>query len=147
MSNNPFGELSDQNPYAAPFDTSRSGDTGNPLLVPAIILLVFSLLFVLLILATIPGQIMRFRTIDTSTPEGAGELTGGIVGLMLWPLFTLCITFGSIGMIRMKGYSSAMFAAILAVIPICSPCFVLGIPFGIWALIVLRRPEVKRRFT
>jgi hypothetical protein len=147
MSNNPFGDVSDQNPYAASVSNSSSGDTGNPLLIPAIVLLVFSLLFVLLIVGTIPGHIIRFRMIDTSTPEGAGELTGGITALVLWPLFTLCITFGSISMIRMKGYSSATFAAILAVIPICSPCIVIGIPFGVWALIVLRRPEVKRRFT
>ena len=141
----PAEDMFNQNTCAAPFDTSRSGDTGNPLLVPATILIGLS--WVSLLLPLIPIATMfsamsaDFRTIHAS------ELTGPIVCLVIFALFTLCITFGSIGMIRLKGYSGAMIAAILAVIPISSPGMVLGIPFGIWALIVLLRPDVKRRFS
>jgi hypothetical protein len=36
--------------------------------------------------------------------------------------------------------------AVVAVIPAFSPCYVLGIPFGIWAILRLRKlpPETKR---
>jgi hypothetical protein len=113
---------------------------------PAIFLLTLSSLFVLLIVASLPGQIVRIRAIDTSTAEGAGELFGGVISLALWPLMNLAIALGAISMIRLKNYRSAYTAAILSVIPICSPCFLLGIPFGIWAIVVLNRPEVKQRF-
>jgi hypothetical protein len=119
---------------------------GNPLLAPAITLLTLSTLTILMVLASLPGQFIRMRAIDTSTSEGVGELTGMVVTLVLWLLTSAAIALGSVSMLRLKGYSSAYLAAILSVIPICSPCFVLGIPFGIWALVLLNRAEVKHRF-
>lgn len=146
MSNNPFRELPSTNPYAPPAVPADSGSPGNPLLFPAIVLLCLSTLFVLLIVASLPGQFVRIRAIDTSTAEGAGELVGSIVSLAVWPLMNVAIGLGAVSMLRLKNYHSAYTAAILAIIPVCSPCFVLGIPFGIWALVVLNRPELKQRF-
>jgi hypothetical protein len=56
------------------------------------------------------------------------------------------ILFGALKMMRLQSYGWAMAAAILAVIPCLSPCCCLGIPFGIWALVVLSKPEVKAAF-
>jgi hypothetical protein len=39
-----------------------------------------------------------------------------------------------------------MTAAILALVPCTSPCCLAGIPAGIWALVVLAKPEVKAGF-
>lgn len=146
MSENPFGELPDVNPYAPPAAHAGSGASKNPLLIPAIFLLALASLFALLILASLPSQIIRIRAIDTSTPAGVGELTGSVGSLAVWLLNTVTIALGSVSMIQMKNYQLAQTAAILSVIPFCSPCFVLGIPFGIWALILLNRPDVKQRF-
>ncbi len=44
------------------------------------------------------------------------------------------------------GYRPAIIAAVLACIPVASPILYLGIPFGIWALIVLRWPAVRAAF-
>src|SRR5262245_33786343 len=147
MSNNPFGELPSANPYASPAPQVGYSSSENPLMFPAIFLLILSSLFMLLIIASIPSQIVRMRAIDTSTAEGGGELVGSILSLALWPLMNLAIALGAISMLRLKNYASAYTAAVLSVIPVCSPCFLLGIPFGIWAIIVLNRPEVKQRFT
>ncbi len=47
----------------------------------------------------------------------------------------------------LQSYGIAMTGAILAVIPcIGSPCCLLGVPFGIWALVVLSDAEVKGAF-
>lgn len=149
MSDNPFAEPPRaSNPYAAPanVETSSSLDNSNPLIAPAILLLVMSLVTLLLLLATLPGQVLRFRQLDLSTPEGQGELVGGIVALAGWLLITLAIIVGSINMLRLKSYRSAWHASLVALIPVCSPCFVLGIPVGIWALVLLRKPEVKAKF-
>ena len=40
-----------------------------------------------------------------------------------------------------------MTASILAVVPCVSPCCLVGLPIGIWALVVLSKPEVKSQFT
>ena len=56
------------------------------------------------------------------------------------------IIYGGIQMLKARRYSTALLAAILAVIPLSSVCCIPGIPIGIWALIVLRDPEVKAVF-
>ncbi|HVX16261.1 MAG TPA: hypothetical protein VHC22_34060 [Pirellulales bacterium] len=113
---------------------------------PAIFLLILASIFVLLIVVSLPMQFERIRDIDTSTPEGAGEMFGSVASLVVWLVMNLAIVLGAIAMIRSKSYGLAYTAAIFSVIPVCSPCFVLGIPFGIWALIGLSRPDVKKRF-
>jgi hypothetical protein len=143
---NPFADLPNSNPYASPEPLPAAGPTGNPLIVPAIFLLILSSLFLLILLASLPNQILRMKAVDTSTPEGVGELCGGIMSLVMWPLVNLAIALGAVSMIRLKSYRSAYSAAVLSVVPICSPCFVAGIPFGIWALVVLNRPEMRHRF-
>ena len=49
-------------------------------------------------------------------------------------------------MLRGEGYAKAKTASILAFVPFVSCCFLSGIPFGIWSLIVLSKPEVKEYF-
>jgi len=152
MSNNPFGEQdrfgdsSESNPYAAPQVEEPAGARGNPVLAPGIILLILSGLFLLLLLLSVPGQVIRLSQIDLSAPEGLGEFTGGIVALIAWFALTIAILIGSIGMIRLQGYPTALIAAVAASLPCCSPFFVLGIPFGIWALVVLMRGDARDRF-
>jgi hypothetical protein len=54
------------------------------------------------------------------------------------------------GALRMKNLRSprlAQAACILAVLPCLGPCLVLGIPVGIWGLIVLNDPGVWDAFT
>jgi len=46
----------------------------------------------------------------------------------------------------LRNYEFAFLAAILAMIPCVTPCCFLGLPFGIWAVIVLRKPGVKDAF-
>lgn len=56
------------------------------------------------------------------------------------------IIYGAIQMLNGKNYRAAKRAAILAIVPFVSCCFVLGIPFGIWALVVLNKPEIRAFF-
>jgi predicted Zn finger-like uncharacterized protein len=67
-----------------------------------------------------------------------GSVVIGIVqaGVILW---------GAGCMKRMENYGAAMTASIVALIP-CSGCCILLIPFGIWSLVVLSKPEVKASF-
>ena len=57
------------------------------------------------------------------------------------------ITLGAVKMKNLQSYTFAYTISILAMIPCLSPCCLIGLPFGIWALVVLSKPEIKAQFT
>ena len=85
-------------------------------------------------------------------PNEARRL-GYMTASIFFPLVSLIsilaapvIIYGGIQMLKARRYSIALLAATLAVIPLSSICCITGIPIGIWALIVLRDPEVRAGF-
>ena len=56
------------------------------------------------------------------------------------------VLYGAIQMRNLKNYGQARAAAIVAMIPLLGPCCLLGIPFGIWAFVVLGQPGVRNAF-
>ncbi|HOP98218.1 MAG TPA: DUF4339 domain-containing protein [Verrucomicrobiota bacterium] len=52
---------------------------------------------------------------------------------------------GAARMQSLRSYGMAITASVIAMLP-CTLCCVLGLPAGIWALVVLNRPEVKNQF-
>jgi len=72
--------------------------------------------------------------------------TLGIVSAIIGIVVAGFVLYGALRMKKLEGYAWAMTAAILALIPCVSPCCVIGLPIGIWALIVLLQPEVKAQF-
>lgn len=59
----------------------------------------------------------------------------------------IVVILGASRMQKLENYALSMTAAILAMIPcIFFPCCLLGLPFGIWALVVLNDPWVKSAF-
>jgi uncharacterized membrane protein len=81
---------------------------------------------------------------------GVGAIMGGVVGMILtivWMLLSGVILFGGIKMKNMQSYGLAMASAIMAMLPCTTGyCCIFGLPIGIWALIVLMKPEVKASF-
>jgi GYF domain 2 len=59
----------------------------------------------------------------------------------------VAILMGSLRMMKLQNYQFSFVATILAMVPCISPCCLLGLPFGIWALVILNRPDVKSHFT
>ena len=56
------------------------------------------------------------------------------------------VAFGAWKMQRLESFSLAFSSAVVAAIPCVGPCCLLGIPFGIWAIVVLNRPDVRSAF-
>jgi ABC-type proline/glycine betaine transport system permease subunit len=56
------------------------------------------------------------------------------------------IIFAALKMKELRQWELSLAASIVAMIPCISPCCILGLPIGIWALVVLLRPEVKEAF-
>jgi hypothetical protein len=54
---------------------------------------------------------------------------------------------GGLKMMKLESYALAMIAAVVAAIPCLSPCCCLGLPFTVWAVVVLLKDEVKAAFT
>ena len=67
------------------------------------------------------------------------DIIGGIVGVI--------VLIGAAKMQKLQNYQFALTASIVAMVPCISPCCVFGLPFGIWALVVLNKPEVKSQFS
>lgn len=104
---------------------------------------------ILLILGRITSILNKREPEFTNEARRFGYETANI----FFPLVSLIsiiaaplIIYGAIQMIKARRYPIAMLAAILALIPFSSICCIPSIPIGIWALIVLRNPEVKAIF-
>jgi uncharacterized membrane protein len=148
----------DLNPYAAPaetvapdprtgtLDTLRGPTTGLLVLtIPWLVMLIIGGIFSLVIgslrlllrhaavLDEISGQ-----TIAMDYVGGALSIGDGLLNVWIAHA-TWSMRFG-------KRYRHALAAAILTCVPFIVPCIWLGIPFGIWALIVLHRKDVRAAF-
>ncbi len=58
---------------------------------------------------------------------------------------TIVMMIGAWRMRRLENYPLCVAAAVVAVLPVHAG-FLLGLPFGVWALSLLFRPEVKAAF-
>jgi len=56
------------------------------------------------------------------------------------------VIFGGMRMMKGESFSKARTASILSMIPFTSCCCLVGVPLGIWALTVLKKPEVRASF-
>jgi hypothetical protein len=56
------------------------------------------------------------------------------------------VLFAGIQMFRLRQYGVARVGSILSVLPLLGPCCGLSIPFGIWGVVVLGKPEVRAAF-
>lgn len=130
-------------------------DVLGKLKVPAIGLIIVGVLNFGLGLLSVLSGLLRLTglipgdRVPTNEAERVGYFIGtfggyavAFISLVVAPF----IIYGAIQMLNGKNHRSAKRAAILAIIPLISCCFVFGIPFGIWALVVLSKPEIKAFF-
>jgi len=126
----------------------RSAAAANAVKGPATALMVTAIIGILLQLVALLNR--------RSMPLGLSEDPEG-VGLLLSagssPVFSI-IALGAgavifLGAQKMKALTShgwAMLASIVAMVPLVSPCCLIGLPVGIWSMLVLQKPEVKQSF-
>ena len=78
----------------------------------------------------------------------AGVVVGGAMGIIidvLGIIWGIVVVLGAIQMKALKNHGLAMTTCILAMVPI-NCCCILGLPFGIWGLAAINRPEVREAF-
>ena len=91
---------------------------------------------------------IRMASSDMEDNPMAGLIAGPIVVVAgsLGILMGILILVGAMKMKKLESYGLAMAVTILAMIPCISPCCLLGLPIGIWSLVVLLDPNVKASF-
>lgn len=105
------------------------------------------LMIVLNVLGT--GFNMASMAGQSGTPEGMTNLMSGTIGIVFGIIAILVggvVFFGAMKMRALQSWPLAIAAAVLAIIPCLSPCCCIGIPVGIWALVVLFDANVKASF-
>lgn len=134
------------NPYASPPQLPQGEHSSRPessrevvrqsLYPPAMALLVLSTITILIYL----GLLVFVGVVKLMPGLPANDLSlADILGPICILLTNAVVCFGSVAMLRMSSYGAAYTAAIIALIPFCTPCWLIGIPFGIWALVLLNR--------
>jgi hypothetical protein len=121
---------------------------------PAVCLIITGVFNAMLGLLGVVSGIMQIinpsdTPISESEAERFGYYTGQSIGLVAFLLSFVAapmIIFGAVKMLNGTSYNWAKTASILATIPFTSCCFLIGAPIGIWAMIVLSKPEVKMFF-
>jgi hypothetical protein len=79
--------------------------------------------------------------------QAEGPSVGSILFNLLGVGLGVLIAFGGLQMTKFRMYGLAIAASIIAMIPCFSCCCCLiGLPVGIWSLVVLSRPEVRAAF-
>jgi predicted Zn finger-like uncharacterized protein len=74
-----------------------------------------------------------------------GMRAGGVVASISGICWGSVVITGAYQRRKLRTRRFAITASILAMLP-CSLCCLLGLPFGIWSLVVLNRPEVRDAF-
>jgi hypothetical protein len=124
----------------------RVSGPATALIVTAILGMIAQALGIVANLAQIGmGPGMHHRRNDMPFPammEGGVGIAGAVIGIIV----AVVILIGATKMKKLENYAFAMAAAIIAMVPCISPCCLLGLPFGIWALVVLSDGRVKAAF-
>ncbi len=148
----PFGTSAERPPLTAAASLTRE-QVREQLVTPATILrLLAGAWFVLLavfLLVQLLGIVAGGRPFVGMGPFGPAGFGPGIARFTgnTFQLAMAAIVFVGTGHMRqLRNYGFAVAAAIIACIPCIGPCFVLSIPFGIWALVVLFDPAVRAAF-
>jgi hypothetical protein len=74
--------------------------------------------------------------------KAAGMGIGDYVGMVVGVMANAVMIFGALEMLKGGSYGWSMTAAIMVMLP-CSVCCCVGLAPGIWAVVVLNKPEVK----
>jgi hypothetical protein len=142
--------------YGSPDGRERALSAVTPpaicLLVTAILGILVSLLRLCLNLLGLGMAGMDNLSAGNPNPEVQHMIVmlGGAAGIVIFVLATVLwgiVLWGSLKMKKLENYGLCIAASIIAMIPCLCPCCLLGLPFGIWALVVLSRADVKQNFT
>lgn len=148
-------DFRDHNPYSSPVFSAQPMDlrssVSGRVIPPAIALIVVGGLGIAVSLFNV-AYAFREPDIDPGAPAFIQEMQKGSTGpaaIAIQSLFVLVnafLIFGGVQMMRLKTWGVAVAASIVAMLNFGTFCCVLGLPVGIWSLVILMLSEVKAAF-
>lgn len=153
------------NPTGQPFGSVPQAPRNEQLNLAAILIMIaagLALAYSLMTLATsaagsdgsfllqfVQDEAAKQKLREALKSGGGGSKIPGILWAFVMMGVNAFIIFGGIKMKNAQSYPVAMAAAILSVIPCCfnGCCCISSMPVGIFALVVLMKPEVKASFS
>jgi hypothetical protein len=149
----------DENPYQSnqfspQFTPGGEASAASRVKGPAIGMMVLAPLWIIGLVIDL--GVRMFNLANDQVPNFGGPAAnqdalyvGAIIGAVLALVCIVAQAFVFVGayrMMKLESYRLAMTASIISVIPCASGCCLIGIPFGIWALVVLNDASVKAAF-
>ncbi|TXI87394.1 MAG: hypothetical protein E6Q40_05030 [Cupriavidus sp.] len=110
--------------------------------IAAIVVLMLSLVFSVWLLTS--GLVDDLP--DSPLMAKRTQVTVRITLNIVMQVFSFVVLFGAVGMKNLRNLSFARTACVLALVPCIGPCCLLGIPCGIWGLVTLSDPHVRKAF-
>jgi predicted Zn finger-like uncharacterized protein len=111
---------------------------------PAIALMVIAGLGALVDVWALVNILLGLSVAPAGVDPGVFKVARAIA-LVLMVVWTIIVLLGGLKMKSLSSYGAAMTGCIFAMLP-CNIVCLGGLPIGIWALVVLNRPDVKRAF-
>ena len=151
-------QFENSNPYSSQNSNLVVSDergSSTQFTILGIIFLVLAVLGIGWSVLTFAGGLMQFLNGTAVPPPNATEAERvgfyiGYWGLILVSSISgflqILVAWAGINMLRMKGKGVAKIGAIVMCIPCLSTCYVVGMPFGIWAIIALNGNSAKQNF-
>jgi hypothetical protein len=139
-------------PGVLPSGTASTGAVDGPaigLIVVAILGFFAQVASIIWQLFFAAGMAASMAANQPAMPFGNMKMFSGTISVVFGAIgiaTSILIFFGGLKMKKLENYGLAMAASVIAMIPCISPCCLLGLPIGIWALVVLSKPEVKSAF-
>jgi hypothetical protein len=127
---------------ADPFAQQRVAGPATALIVTAVLGLIGNTLSLVVFLVILSQRNALPANDSFDDPTIYMNLAVAVIGLPVGAVMLIA----AMKMKKLESYGLAMAGAILGMIPYLSPCCLLGLPFGIWALVVLADGSVKAAF-
>ena len=162
MSQSPYGDNpqdrfqpEQSNPYAAPqapVEMTRPSREAiiERIKIPAILMIVAGSLGLIAHIASVviaalaTGLAVNAGQVEpvVSSAQAAGRIAGSVIGVVVDGV----VIFGAIKMLKLESWGLALAASFLAMFPCISCGCLIGLPAGIWSLVVLNDVHVKDTF-
>ncbi|HEY4258977.1 MAG TPA: hypothetical protein VGM98_02405 [Schlesneria sp.] len=134
-------------------DREVERDVTGMVMPPAVCLLVVAALGLMAsIFNVVMAIVMEAPAVDPNAPpfvqgfqQGGYSVFAAIVHSGFF-LLNLLIIFGGIQMLRLKNRTLGIAASVLAMMNFGTCCCLLGLPVGIWSLVILLREDVSKAF-
>jgi len=153
------GASSTYRPSSAPIGMGDPVQAAARLKMPAILILIMAVIGMILSLVMLGarGAMLDWMLSGAIPLDGnarnqlelarnAGIGISDILQALFGVAINVLAAFGALKMQRLENWGLSMTSAILVMLPCAGCCCLIGLPIGIWALVVLNKPEVKAAF-